>query len=206
MISDKHKCIFVHLRRTAGNSIELALGGIVLLDKNGEKTKIWDNKLHRGHNKPRKLDYRGHYMHDTAMAVKQQYPTKFQKYKKFSIVRNPWDQMISLYLRVNAEDAKAINFKQFLKAYNVFAGTVPQYSIFDTQGNCMVDEVGKFENLTDDYARICSKLGIKSDPLEKTNASSKKHYSEYYDKEGVELVSKLFNKDIQYFGYTFTSE
>jgi len=37
MVNDKHECIFVHLRRTGGNSIELALGGIVLLDENGEK-------------------------------------------------------------------------------------------------------------------------------------------------------------------------
>jgi chondroitin 4-sulfotransferase 11 len=203
MVSDEHKCIFVHLRRTGGNSIELALGGIVLLDKNGEKTSTWDNNLHRGHNVPHKLDYRGHYMHDTAMAIKKQYPARFEKFVKFSIVRNPWDQMISLYLRLNAQDPEAVNFKQFLNTYNVPAGTVPEYSLFDEQGICMMDEIGRFENLTDDYIKICSNLGIDSDPLSNTNSSSKKHYSEYYDSESEDLVSRLFCKDISYFGYKF---
>jgi len=48
MISHQHKCIFVHLRRTAGNSIELALGGIVVLDKNRKHVLEKDNSLHRG--------------------------------------------------------------------------------------------------------------------------------------------------------------
>lgn len=206
MISDHHKCIFVHLRRTGGNSIEQALGGIVLLDKNREKTNTWDNSLHRGRNLPHKLDYRGHYMHDTAQAIKNQFPVKFENYKKFSIVKNPWDQMISLYLRLNEADTAANNFKQFLRRYNVPAGTVPQYSLFDEQGKCMVDEIGRFENLADDYAQICNEFGIDSSLLNNTNASSKKHYAEYYDKEGVELVEKLFSKDISYFGYKFSSE
>jgi hypothetical protein len=203
MVNDKHECIFVHLRRTGGNSIELALGGIVLLDENGEKTYAWDNKLHRGRNIPHKLDYRGHYMHDTAMAIKKQYPERFEKYVKFSIVINPWDRMISLYLRLNPRDPEALYFKQFLRSYKAKAGTVPEHSLFDDQGICMVDEIGRFENLPDDYIRVCSKLGINSDPLSNANSSSKKHYSEYYDSESVELVSRLFSKDISYFGYKF---
>jgi hypothetical protein len=59
MISHQHRCIFVQLRRTAGNSIELALGGIVLPDKNRKKVLEWDNKLHRG-SSDYKIDARGH--------------------------------------------------------------------------------------------------------------------------------------------------
>ena len=74
MVSDRHECIFIHLRRTGGNSIEQALGGIVLLDKHYNATKTWDNNLHRGNDNPYKLDYRKHYMHDTAMTIQQQFP------------------------------------------------------------------------------------------------------------------------------------
>ena len=203
MISDKHQCIFVHLRRTGGNSIELSLGGIILLDREGRQTNHWDNRLHRG-DTPYKKDFRGHYMHDTAMAIEKQFPTKFREYSKFSIVRNPWDQMISAYLRLNAHDEAGIHFKSWLQAYNLREGTVPAYSLFDHQGKCMVDEIGRFENLSEDFIRICAKFGISQDPLNVTNASSKRHYSEYYDREKKELVARLFEKDIRYFGYKFS--
>ena len=203
MVSDRHQCIFIHLRRTGGNSIEQALGGIVLLDKEGNVTKKWDNNLHRGHDVPHKKDFRGHYLHDTAMAVEQKNPSKFKQYSKFSIIRNPWDQMISLYLRLNSSDTNAVNFLPWLKSYNILAGTIPQHSLFNADNMCLMDEIGRFENLHQDFINICSRLNIKTDALEKTNASSKKYYAEYYDTETIELVSRLFKKDIQYFGYQF---
>lgn len=206
MISDQHQCIFIHLRRTGGNSIEQALGGIVLLDKEGNVTKKWNNDLHRGHDVPYKKDFRGHYLHDTAMAVEQKNPEKFKQYSKFSIVRNPWDQMISLYLRLNSSDTHAVSFASWLKSYHVLEGTIPQHSLFNADGMCLMDEIGRFENLHQDFINICSQLNIKADALEKTNASSKNHYAEYYHTETIELVSRLFKKDIQYFGYRFDKQ
>ena len=48
MICHRQQVVFVHLRRTAGNSIEAALGGIVLFDRWFRPTDSWDNGLHRG--------------------------------------------------------------------------------------------------------------------------------------------------------------
>lgn len=180
----------------------------MLLDRDGRQTNQWENGLHRG-NTPYKKDFRGHYLHDTAAAIEKQYPEKFREYSKFSIVRNPWDQMISLYLRLNARDEAGIQFKNWLQTYKmqpkkIMEGTIPAYSLFDSQGKCLVDEIGRFENLSEDFIQICTKLGLKPDPLNMTNASSKKHYSEYYDAEKKELVARLFEKDIKYFGYRFT--
>ncbi len=203
MISHHHKCIFVHLRRTGGNSIELALGGIVLLDRQGHKTTLWDNNLHRGRNTPYKLDYRGHHLHDTAMAIKKQFPEEFRSYSRFSVVRNPWDQMISLYLRLNATDNSAINFKGWLKSFSALAGTVPAQSIFEDDGTCLVQEIGRYENLATDFVDICGKFGINADPLHRTNASNKKPYAEYYDAESREQVSRIFSRDIAHFGFRF---
>ncbi len=204
MVSDQHKCIFVHLRRTGENSIELALGGIVLLNEKGRKTLTWNNSLHRGRNIPHKLDYRGHYSHDPATAIRKQYPAKFNNYMKFSIVRNPWDQMVSLYHRLNVKDRKPQNLAQFIKRYRRLEGTVPEHSLFDKEGKCLMDEIGRFENLEQDYVDICRKFGIDTDPLNHTNGSHKSHYSKYYDKESKELVSRVYQRDIAYFGYTFS--
>ena len=144
MISHKHKCIFVHLRRTAGNSIEEALGSIQLFDRSGKPTNQWDNKLHRG-NTRYKHDKRGHYLHTTATEIRDLYPDSFDKYFKFSIVRNPWDQMISYYFRVTPKDHEGRKFKAWLKKFNTLKGTTPRSSLYDERGRCMMDYIGKFE-------------------------------------------------------------
>lgn len=206
MISDRHQCIFVHLRRTGGNSIEIALGGIVLLNKSGKPTTKWDNKLHRGANLPYKMDNRGHdYSHDTAQEIRRQHPENFHSYKSFSIIRNPWDQMISLYLRLHANDSNAIHFKHWLKNLKPtnMQGTVPSQSLFDENGQCLVDEIGRYENLADDFRNICEMFKISSAPLPRSNVSGKKHYANYYDRESASIVAEIFKKDRKYFGYRF---
>src|SRR6187402_3169911 len=67
MISHKHQCIFVHIPKTAGNSINRVFG------------VGWENHkdLARYHAEiPRET---------------------FERYFKFAIVRNPWDRLLSDY-------------------------------------------------------------------------------------------------------------
>ena len=47
------------------------------------------------------------------------------------------------------------------------------------------------------------KLGHTPPKLPQRNKSEHKHYSHYYDDESVQLVSKIFNKDLKFFGYEF---
>lgn len=202
MISDEHECIFVHLRRTGGNSIELSLGGIELLDENLNLTTVWNNGLHRGKS-AHKRDRRGHKIHDTASTIRSLFPEKFKRYRKFSIVRNPWDQMVSIYSRRSEQGKVASGFNDWLRTFKQREGIVPRASLFDDAGNLLVDEVGRFENLEDDYSRICESLSIDVAPLAKLNASSRDEYGKYYDEETKALVESIFREDIRYFGYRF---
>ena len=43
------------------------------------------------------------------------------------------------------------------------------------------------------------KLGHTPPKLPQRNKSEHKHYSHYYDDESVQLVSKMFNKDLKFF-------
>jgi len=158
-------------------------------------------------------------MHDSALAISKQYPEEFAKYLKFSVVRNPWDQMVSLYLRLNASDADGRFFNPWVEKYfaqaNVFtpeqhfhtksllAGTSAYYSLFDDSGVCLVDEIARFENLKQDFERICLHYGIKARPLPLSNSSSKQDYAKYYNDRSIEFVRKIFQKDIDYFEYSF---
>jgi hypothetical protein len=73
----------------------------------------------------------------------------------------------------------------------------------DERGNIDVDFVGKFENLKDDFKRVCKCGGIKSAELSRHNKSTHNHYTKYYDEEMINIISELYEKDISLFGYTY---
>ncbi|MDJ0825028.1 MAG: sulfotransferase family 2 domain-containing protein [Rhodobacter sp.] len=202
MISHEHKFIFIHLRRTGGNSIENALGGIRLYDRSGKETRNWDDTLHRGPSQY-KENYRGHYLHDDAMKVRDLFPEEFKTYLKFSIVRNPWAQCLSLFFRLNKGNTDPQAFRDFIQNALAVKGTVPHYSIFDEDGKCLVDYIGRFETIDEDFAHICRKLGLTGIRLPHHNRSLSTDYRRFYDAETAQRVSEIYAEDIKRFGYAF---
>ncbi len=74
--------------------------------------------------------------------------------------------------------------------------------LVDESGNLLVDFVGKFENLDQDFQSICQKVGI-SASLPHINKSKRTNYQDYYDAETRDLTARLYAEDIERFGYTF---
>tara|TARA_R100000329_G_scaffold20105_1_gene19824 strand:- start:296 stop:1042 length:747 start_codon:yes stop_codon:yes gene_type:complete len=74
-------------------------------------------------------------------------------------------------------------------------------------GRLMPDTIIRQENLIDEWNEMFKKLGYKAPELGKSNTSKhtkkKTHYSHYYNDESYEFVTKLFSKDLSYFGYEF---
>ena len=154
----------------------------------------------------------------------------YASYFKFAFVRNPWARLVSEY---TARDRyKIISFKEFVMHRfpepdmhtDRYRHVIPQYDyLYDASGELMVDFVGKFENLQDDFSTLCSQLGIDNSTLPHRNASNDKkpgvkrlleglfatppkkklHYTEYYDDELIQHVGKLYEIDIETFGYSF---
>lgn len=206
MISHEHRCIFVHLRRTGGNAIALALGGIQLYDREGRATTVWENELHRGTIEQTgryKKDLRGHYLHATATEIRELHPEEFDGYFKFSFVRNPWEQLLSMYLRLRPEDVDGEGFRRWLVRYKNLAGTLPSASLHDEQGECLMDFIGRYENLQSDFATVCERLGLSPSTLPPVNASVRHPYEHYYDRETIEFVRSLCADEVERFGYRF---
>ena len=73
----------------------------------------------------------------------------------------------------------------------------------DENGNLLVDFIGHFESLQDDFNIACSKIPIKQVQLPYANKSNHKFYKEYYNNHTRDLIYKAFKEDIELFKYDF---
>lgn len=203
-----HNVIFIHNPKTAGSSMERSqhfLGGVGHMAAKDFKTFI-NNQV-------------------TGI--------EWGKIFKFAFVRNPWDRFVSCFFhepnlirgRPKGEDVLVKNERTF-RQYVRTAGQVglnpgvmypepgrhilhhhfcPQwFFLSDRTGNGPVlDFIGRFERLHEDWAEVCRIIGEEPAPLPHRHPSMHEHYTEYYDDETIDIIASLYRKDIDWFGYDF---
>ena len=74
--------------------------------------------------------------------------------------------------------------------------------ISDESGNTMVDFVGHFENLREDFQAVCERLGVDTS-LPHVKPSDHKPYREYYSDESRKIITDVFREDLEAFDYEF---
>jgi hypothetical protein len=200
MISFQKRFLFVHIPKTAGNSIQSVLRNysedeIVAL--RGEQDGIERFGLRNPNYKIKK--------HSTLAEYREALgEDRFRRLYKFTCVRNPWDRMVSYYF-TPTQQVKALDRKEFRKIISKALSVGDYLRLYkgeaDSFGN--VDYIMRFENLAEDFRVVCAALGIRPVPLPRYNRSSREHYSKYYNNELRELVRKRFAPEIERFGYTF---
>lgn len=150
---------------------------------------------------------------------------EYRSFFKFAIVRNPWDRVVSAYHfltdgglgagdeRLAARTvARYGSFGEFVEGYFQspdFEDALhfrPQFRFL-----CLtpasppeVDYVGRFETLPEDFARICTRLGVEV-PLAHVNRgrSRPKGYRPLYTDRTAAIVAEAYARDIELFGYAF---
>ena len=76
----------------------------------------------------------------------------------------------------------------------------------DATGDVLVDFVGRFERLERDFAEVCRRLGRKTELPHLKPSGPRNHYAAHYDAESRAIVADRFAKDIERFGYCFDRE
>jgi hypothetical protein len=200
MISFQKRFLFVHIPKTAGNSIQSVLRDysedqLVALrrEQDGIERFGLRNPKYKIKKHSTLADYRA------ALGDAQ-----FGNLYKFTCVRNPWDRMVSYYF-TPTQSQEVWDQKRFKKVISK-AMSVADYLRLDKGeenpfGN--VDYIMRFENLADDFRTLCAALDISPVTLPQYNRSNREHYSKYYDDELRELVRERFAAEIERFGHMF---
>lgn len=70
-------------------------------------------------------------------------------------------------------------------------------------GDILVDFVGRYENLTEDFHTVCGHLGLPCIDLIHHGKTRHEHYTKSYSSEAKQIVNDHFELDIARFGYSF---
>ncbi len=189
----ENECLFVHIPKCGGTSISQALFG------NAAGGHIAMNEYVQAFNS-----------------------FEFNRYFKFTVVRNPWARLVSgfYFLKQGNWDPKGSGalgsiqeyeeFDRFVKGWlnpdnirrhNVFR---PQSKFLFRGDKLMVDFVGYLENIEDDFRHIQLQIGSQGE-LNHLNRGRllSKGYQDYYTDETIQIVGNLYRDDVENFGYRF---
>lgn len=215
LLSVKYKFLFVHIAKTGGTSVRASLQALRWRDPWYPLQFLCSRVSHfSGHRLGSKFP-----RHSKIVLASEMLPREwFDELFKFVFVRNPWDLQVSSWHHVQKEHPHLLkdigSFAEFVRVkfdprrpYNyIFDTSIQLQSDFvkDLHGNVLVDFVGHYENLQQDFDEVCSRIGIPSRQLpHKRRAGDRKDYRKYYDDETAALVAGYFADDIKTFNYSF---
>lgn len=217
LISFEKKFIFIHVYKVAGSSINKALQSYKY------SPSPYVKALHKISQKlnfdiPYLLDRMTKFEHHvTASELKQCLsPEVFNTFYKFGFVRNPWDWQVSLYHYARKE--KNNKHHEIIKSKKSFDDYIDwlvndwwttheirlqKSFLYDEQGNGLVDFIGKYEQLNQDFSQLMEKLDMKASLPHVNSSERKKDYRLYYTDKTAAWLEEAYKDDIATFGYTF---
>lgn len=210
MISHSRRFAFLHLPKTGGCSVKVALAPFAddplsygpnrWLDRCGIHVNYfapWRCKRFRTHT-------------PAAILYRELPPEAFAELFTFAFVRNPWDLLVSSYRflmrspthRRGRLATRLGSFARYVD-YELARGKLLQTRMLTSRhGRLLVDFVGRFETLEGDFTAVCRHLGLAA-RLPHANASDRVDYRGHYTPALAARVADAFGPDIDRFGYTF---
>jgi hypothetical protein len=190
MISERHRCVFVHIPKTAGESIETFFLGKPLNTPEDPRVSL-----------PSK--------HASLAEILADHPHVRDGYLSFTVVRNPWDRYVSYLSHAHrererfTEDELRTQMRRML--FHPFYLRRSTRNMICLDGRVAVDHVLRFERLGEDFRRLCAALGIEGE-LSRHNPSSHRHYSSYFDPWTRECLRAIHRWEIEEFSHLFTAD
>lgn len=229
ILSHRHRFIYIKTCKTASTSIEAALSAVCgpedvitpasdrlmkhrpnqiaqnwrLEHPDVPKRKWWRKLL--GRPERRYHPSVGYYEHMPAWRVRNYVGDEiWNSYFKFTFERNPWDRQVSWYYFKTKSKTNPPSFQAFHRSKR--GAWVQNYDLYTSDGRVIVDFVGRYENITDEFAKAMEIIGLGDNvrlPLTNVSPEKGKDYREYYDDTLRDLIADWYDREIRLFDYQF---
>ena len=215
IISRGRRYIFVHIPKTGGTALSLALEARAMADD----ILIGDTpKAVKRRGQVKKLAAAGRLWKHSMLADIEGVVARSDLDSLFTLtlVRNPWDRTVSYYhwLRAQTWDhaavrlAKAVDFTTFLNDPATLSALSVPYGAYmrDGAGVERATLFARIEALDTDLAPFWSHVGLDLSPVGRANASDRaRDFRPYYSDADAETLGRVAAEDIARFGYSFES-
>ena len=185
MLLDDFQLIFVHIARTGGTSIEVALTG----------QDWWCISPQTKHLSARQIR-------------SQSGEEKWNSYFKFSVVRNPWDRVVSMFATGwwmgddRQSDAEA-EFEHFVEKLAPHPNEIYSSLMYSEIINEQIDMIIRYEALQEGFDKVCELIGKPPMILGREESRGRLHYSAYYNETTRRKVAERFKRDIEDYRFVF---
>jgi len=207
MVFHEHKCIYFHIGKTAGVSVERWLRDEPRDARIADYASMfgWDPK-------------EGIYLqHATPSLIQREVGQEtFDRYYKFTVVRNPFARLVSVYYYLYDQHVKQFGaFEDYVEALPSLVNSkacakgshhIPQVYYTHIDGENICNHIAHFETLPDSLTPVCNHLGLTT-ALPKHNIyrhKQRKNQSidSYYTSSMTEIVVQVYESDFETFGYS----
>ena len=213
MISYKHSFIFIHIYKVAGTSIRKALRKYAYPNILKRYTNYVVSRISERLDKEIPYPFYPQINlppHITARELQEELPKNiFDSFLKFAFVRNPWDWQVSSYFFMQQKPShyqheiiKEMSFDEFIEWRVNEDLKLQKRFVVNNKGELIIDFIGKFDNLSNDFQTICERIGINAS-LPYENRSAHRSYQGYYNGKTKNLIAKYYQEDIEFFEFTF---
>ncbi|MEM9580271.1 MAG: sulfotransferase family 2 domain-containing protein [Pseudomonadota bacterium] len=213
IISRGRNYIFVHAPKTGGTAMMMALEDKAKKDD----ILIGDTpKAQRRKHRLKDLPARGRlWKHATLADIDGLVsPGELETMFVFTLVRNPWDRLVSYYhwLRAQGFDhpavtlSKALSFEGFLRhpdTVRSLTSSPAEHYVTDAGGQERCQAYVRLEHLNRDLKPVEAHLGFRL-KLQRVNASRREaDYRSYYDDSLAAFAGEVCAADVKKFSYKF---
>jgi chondroitin 4-sulfotransferase 11 len=204
LINDEKKFIFFHLYKCGGMSFRKSLN------------EAFPNsyEIQGGHSLPKDFNLKG------------ENGVKYRDYYRFTMIRNPFDFMVSTYFYGKSYSnhfmhddiiKNEMGMEEFIPYYfkhkeNDKANKLPGQNkvvtikdwLHDDEGNIVVDKIMKIETMESDIRDLSVKLGSTIN-INQTNVNPNrdKNYRKYYTPISRKMIEEKFDWELNEFDYEF---